>query len=249
MTAPRPTRKPVVMQSENLSEWEKYHLLKGHDFFGDGYGRTLHGNHDGEDRERMQADWERHRDALLAEWISVEPGTRPYAWWTFDAPERRRRIDGKPHPFDNPERKARIESDRKRYPNSASDPCKLWYGRPGVLMTLDDFEAKYETEADYLRRLGLLLPGEEEMIAEYVPTDPPRTRTSADGTFKLRYLRCSVCRQTAGSPQFVPTDDFVGTENGITATSAGSNRWVRVDAVAAVFGITANELLQLLENR
>lgn len=41
------------------------------------------------DRARMAMDWKRHRAHLLPEWIRERPGTRPYAWWLFDAPEVR----------------------------------------------------------------------------------------------------------------------------------------------------------------
>ena len=53
--------------------------------------------------EEMRCDWELHRDRLLHWWITGEgepstmklwtfvsvnvPGTRPWAWWEFDAPE------------------------------------------------------------------------------------------------------------------------------------------------------------------
>lgn len=37
------------------------------------------------------AVWERHRAAVLAMWIAQRPGTRPSLWWTFDAPQERRR--------------------------------------------------------------------------------------------------------------------------------------------------------------
>jgi hypothetical protein len=33
-----------------------------------------------------RALWERHRDGLLSEWIARHPGSRPPAWWAFDAP-------------------------------------------------------------------------------------------------------------------------------------------------------------------
>lgn len=55
--------------------------------------------------------WNEKRDALMASWVQERPGTRPWAWWTFDAPE------------DRPEG---------------------------------------ESEAGYLRRHGLLTPGEME---------------------------------------------------------------------------------------
>ena len=37
------------------------------------------------DRNRMERDWNNHRDELLTEWISEHPGTRPAGWWEFDA--------------------------------------------------------------------------------------------------------------------------------------------------------------------
>ena len=30
--------------------------------------------------------WEHFKDALLADWIATRPGTRPWAWWKYDAP-------------------------------------------------------------------------------------------------------------------------------------------------------------------
>lgn len=41
------------------------------------------------DTPRMANDWKRHGDSILSEWITQRPGTRPYAWWKFDAPEPR----------------------------------------------------------------------------------------------------------------------------------------------------------------
>src|SRR2546423_12511068 len=37
-------------------------------------------------RERREA-WERHREELLAlhQWPQGQPGSRPFAWWEFDA--------------------------------------------------------------------------------------------------------------------------------------------------------------------
>ncbi len=39
--------------------------------------------------EHFQATWDQYRDEILADWIRVRPGTRPYAWWRFDSPEPR----------------------------------------------------------------------------------------------------------------------------------------------------------------
>ena len=38
------------------------------------------------DTERMAGDWNRFREALLAEFVAAYPRERPYAWWLFDAP-------------------------------------------------------------------------------------------------------------------------------------------------------------------
>lgn len=40
-------------------------------------------------RTAAAAMWEQQRDTLLAAWVQERPGTRPWAWWCFDAPEDR----------------------------------------------------------------------------------------------------------------------------------------------------------------
>lgn len=141
-----------------------YQLLSGHDFFGSAFGRDDLVSRC--DLGAMREAWRELRAGLLADWIAEHPGTRPYAWWTFDAPERRRRIDGQPHPFDNAERIAKVEHWRRDYPDVAGrEACKLYYGMPVCLMTRDDFDAEYESEADYLDRLGLLTDNERAALA------------------------------------------------------------------------------------
>lgn len=114
--------------------------------------------------ERRKA-WKTFGEEILHDWIRRDPPdggplTRPWAWWAFDAPERRRRIDGV-HPFDNPERDALIE---RYYAEHQREPLfRLWYGCPASLVIADDFGARYESQCDYLARLGLLLPGEREL--------------------------------------------------------------------------------------
>lgn len=43
-------------------------------------------------------DWELWKATILAEWAVSNPGTRPSAWWQYDAPEQRRRLGGKGTP-------------------------------------------------------------------------------------------------------------------------------------------------------
>ena len=119
---------------------------------------------DGQQREV----WSVLRDEVLAEWIAENSGTRPYGWWCFDAPERRRRIDGKRHPFDNPAREADIDRVARKpnaQPGYREQMHQLYFGKPQMLCIRDDFDAEYETEGAYLERLGLLLDGERELIA------------------------------------------------------------------------------------
>lgn len=39
--------------------------------------------------EHRKPVWEEHREAILVGWIEEHPGTRPYAWWEYDAPRRK----------------------------------------------------------------------------------------------------------------------------------------------------------------
>jgi len=137
----------------------------------------------------MRKGWKVLRGELLPKWIAEHPGTRPYAWWVFDAPERRRRIgtmhprcpgkdrhtlsesdyelveDGKSHPFANPERTAKVDNWRRQYPDVAGrDAYSLHRGVPACLLVRDDFYARYESEAAYLHRLGLLTESERAIF-------------------------------------------------------------------------------------
>lgn len=135
-------------------------LLTGHD-----YGSVF------QDASERRGTWDELRDELLPTWIAANPGTRPWAWWAFDAPERRQRVNGL-HPFDNPERFAqlkRLHADASVQTRSAQ--TALFFGKPRMLITRDDFTAKYETEPQYLRRLDLLTEAEAEAL-EQIEADP-----------------------------------------------------------------------------
>ena len=128
--------------------------------------------------ENARRLWPSVRDEFLQNWIVKNPGSRPWIWWEL-APERRRRIgtrkndkvikDKKPHPFDSLARRKLIEAEVKSgeaHPDSLTDAYRLRFGVPTVYWVEDDWNAVYEDEADYLARLGLLLPGEAELIWE-----------------------------------------------------------------------------------
>lgn len=113
---------------KGFSEDQEYHFNKGYWFFSYPF-KSL-------DEER--AIWNEHKDMLVRKWVVEQPGTRPAAWWKFDAPERRRRIDGKVHPFDDQERIERIRRDEAKYPKADhSRKRALSFGIPATIAHLD----------------------------------------------------------------------------------------------------------------
>ena len=108
------------------------------DFFGDLFDGDLYPT-------KIEA-WSDLKDEILPDWIAEHAGSRPSAWWLFDAPGRRERTDGGIHPFDRP-----------GYPEHLK---KLAFGKPACHATREDFLAEFEDEEDFLRRHGLLEPSE-----------------------------------------------------------------------------------------
>lgn len=97
--------------------------------------------------------WEQLRDEIMEAWIAERPGTRPWAWWEWDAPERRRCIEGPGHHC-------------MRNPNAPEWTKRLTFGVPTVLGG-DDFDnpdSVYESERDYLERLGFIDFHERQLL-------------------------------------------------------------------------------------
>ena len=86
--------------------------------------------------------WRFHRDELLAEWVKRRPGTRPPAWWKFEADEPRQQVSGKP--IETGAIHGQIDDD----------------GLPLALGYFPHGRVGFESQASYLERLGLVLPGE-----------------------------------------------------------------------------------------
>jgi hypothetical protein len=107
-----------------LNREQRRHLLSGCGYFGLAF----------RDEDEERAAWEIHGEQLLAEHIVKFPGTRPKAWWKFDAP------DSHP-PFID-------AADEGRYP-------------PWAFKVVDgDLVRVTQEEADYLDARGLLTPEE-----------------------------------------------------------------------------------------
>ena len=142
--------------------WDRHQLLTGFDFFNIAWGRDTPPWHR-LDVQGMRRGWDDLRDELLPTWIVDRPGTRPHAWWLFDAPEPRRRIDGLPHPWDNPERWVRVKGLPFR---TVLATYKLSFGKPSSWLSTDDRDAEYETEIDYLDRLDLFVGRERQRLID-----------------------------------------------------------------------------------
>ena len=85
--------------------------------------------------------WERWRSKIMPLWIEVLPGCRPWGWWTFEAKEVRRAIQG--------------VSIYDRRPDILH--TKYAFGIPVAYDYTPDgepIETTFESEADYLARLG-----------------------------------------------------------------------------------------------
>ena len=126
--------------------------------------------------------WTRVGETLLAEWIQEHASSRPRAWWRFDAPEctalpvfapdgewlRQQRI---------PEPRRRLGGTRQPIYECSNTAIRLPFGRPVDFVREswvdedDDrvpFDPKdpprYESQAAYLERHGLLVTGERRRL-------------------------------------------------------------------------------------
>ena len=112
--------------------------------------------------------WAQFGAEVLAWWIKENPGTRPWCWWKFSAPELRLRVGGTgvtkrescggdvyAPDYGLPDSENWMMPEDKRWaPHRDS-------GLPAY--DLAD-PPHYESQAAYLKRLGLLEPGEEKRL-------------------------------------------------------------------------------------
>jgi hypothetical protein len=105
--------------------------------------------------------WAEHRDMVVAHFARRHPGQRPLLWWLYSALEPRRRLGGVGTPLS--ECSAHAPTLMFGVPQSwktAEDAAYLPSGTP-----IDERDPPtFESEAAYLERLRLLLPGEPRRL-------------------------------------------------------------------------------------
>ena len=152
---PRLKRRAKTLRERGYGDGHIRELLKGSPFFpGTGFCG---------DEEAKREAWEELGEELTADWVTKRPGTRPCAWWLYDAPEPRRRCTNRDrHPFDEPTYIERAKRTMEQYPD-ALDLFALWFGRPRC-ETGETAFCDYESHADFLDRHGLIDFTEQQAI-------------------------------------------------------------------------------------
>ena len=100
-----------------------------------------------------RAPWKQHRGKVLDDWIKTRPGTRPFAWWEYDAPDHP--TEFVPINFDD------VKLIERHY---------IRWGvthRPGS-ETFPEPAYQFESQSTYLKRKKLLVRGE---LARITPKD------------------------------------------------------------------------------
>lgn len=115
--------------------------------------------------EEIRTTWEQIREEFIARWAEQRPGTRPTAWWRFDASEPRRRVGGTGQAAF--EVLADVEAYEMGIPISWVEPWHVdLYGPHFAGKPIDPSDPPaFEAQSTYIRRLGLLLPGELDRLS------------------------------------------------------------------------------------
>jgi hypothetical protein len=112
------------------------------------------------------ARWRRLRGDLLAPFVHGHPGQRPAAWWKYDSPRDPEYV-GTRDEVCSPDLRQRVGGSgrpmREVYPGVYFDPGS--FGIPHCWQDVDPADPPLvESEPSYLRRHGLLEPGEAKRL-------------------------------------------------------------------------------------
>jgi hypothetical protein len=138
------------------------------------------------DVEAQRFLWDELKDDIMDEHIKRAPLTRPWGWWEFEAPEKRRVVcrDSDEDDQGNGEDDSRLPAFED--PELPEHFKRLSFGLPCVY---DGF--LYESQYTYLQRLNLLTPAEKEISEKYGNVVMVRRALSS-------FVRdCAPCWQTA----------------------------------------------------
>ena len=122
----------IIPQNPPHGYSDLLYLVRGHLYFSE----FIRSN---DDTETIMELWEPLREDILKQHISTEPASRPWAWWALEDREPRRRLSRKP---------------------CACPPGAVFTGLPPLNLSWFGHSrgcrCEYESESDYLKRLGLL---------------------------------------------------------------------------------------------
>jgi hypothetical protein len=139
--------------------------------------------------DQLRQVWNLLRDEVVREHVADYPGTRPIRWWEFSSPEPRRRLGGTGTTWGDYHAQEHVPF--RGLPGSswfrAEDVARGTLSSAAVAVDASD-PPLFESEAAYLRRLGLLIPGEARRLtaedfephAIVIPPPPP---PPTNGTF------------------------------------------------------------------
>ena len=109
---------------------------------------------------QLEVAWHRHKGAILDWWLHTYPGTRPWAWWQYEAQEPRKMVASGP--------------TRHKGLKDVLRGRRLSYGLPADTQGIADYdlvcslmESFFERQCMYLDRLGILTQAEADSGADF----------------------------------------------------------------------------------
>lgn len=133
--------------------------------------------------EELSKLWNQYSDSIIAEHVEKNPGTRPGRWWKFTATEPRKRVGGIgtachevlegyyqrflygiPQSWITPHD---VEFYKRPAPEKYGFRCEPKSAGQFAACAIDPKDPpRFESQAAYLKRHGLLLPGEAKQITK-----------------------------------------------------------------------------------